>query len=114
MVGALGVAGAEAGGFFRVDHGVADDVEKDRVAHVMGAAEGGQESAVAEKLGGAEVDFFVAAESVVEAGAVAGEAWGVEDDEVVAVAAHAGGFEPVEDVGFGDLQHGRPGRGVGS
>ena len=100
VVCALGVSGAEPGGFLRVDHGIADDIQEDGVADVVGTAEGGEEAAVVEKLGRAQVDFFVAAEGIVQAGAVAGETRRVEDDEVVAVAAGYGGFEPIENVCF--------------
>ena len=92
MVGALGVAGAEAGGFLGVDHGVGNDIQKNGVAHVVRAAERGEETAVVEQLGGAEVDFFVTAQGVVQAGTVAGETRGVEDDEIVFVATGRGGF----------------------
>lgn len=103
MVRALGVAGTEAGGFFRVDHRVANDVEKDVFANVVRAAKSGEESAVVEKLCGAKMDFFVAAEGIVDSGSVAGEAWRVKDDQIVTDAAHAGGFEPIEDIGFRDV-----------
>ena len=42
VVCALGVSGAEPGGFFRVDHGIADDIEEDGVVDVVGAAKGGE------------------------------------------------------------------------
>lgn len=99
---AVGVETDEAagvcGGF---DEGGPEGVAGD----VLGAAVGGEDAAGAEEFEGADVEFAVAAEGAGDAGGVAGEGGGIEDDEVVGVfggggagvfaevVEHVGGFE---------------------
>lgn len=100
VVGALAVFADEAEGFFGVDGGVGEVFEEEFAGGVVGAAEGGEESAFIEEFEGAEVDFLIAAHGIGEGLFVAGEAGGIEDDEVVF---GFGVFEEVEDVVFDDV-----------
>lgn len=101
MVGALGVGGDAAEGFFGVDGGVGDAAVEFFGADVVGAGEGGEDAAGFEHLHGAEVDLLVAAEGIAHGAFGFGEGGGIEDDEVVA---GGGGFVALEEVEavFGD------------
>ena len=104
MIGGLAVDGDAAEDAAGIEGGGEQGVEEELGIDMVRAAEGGKGAADFQKLEGAEMDLFVAAQGIGHGGAVAGEGGGVEDDKVEpgddAFVGLDGGvvLEPVEDV----------------
>ena len=90
----------QAQGAVGVKGGVGEHFEEIRLADVIGAGAGDEDSARAKHFQGAKVEFFVAAQGGVEVALGFGEGGRVENDGVVAAVGRGIVLEQVEGVGF--------------